>query len=188
VNTNEFIEAGQITRTIGLKGAMQLKLNTDFKRLYNRIDTLFIDVAGNPVPYFVIKMTPKQGDMLLLELEDIENEADARQLINAKVFVTLDIMPTLADNEFFHHEVVGFNVVDDVVGPLGLVVDLIDVPMQSVIAVDYKGSEVLIPLAGDILVKIDRDTKTITVHCPDGLIELYTTKPAKAEEEEEDDE
>ncbi|UPT65450.1 MAG: ribosome maturation factor RimM [Sphingobacteriales bacterium JAD_PAG50586_3] len=178
MNKNEYIEAGQITKPIGLKGLMQLKLNTDFRRLYNRIDTLFVEVAGNPVPHFVIKITPKGNDMVLLEMEDIETEADARQLTNAKVYVTVDIMPTLGTLEFYHHEVMGFTVVDTEKGELGPVVEILDIPQQSVVAVSYKSKEVLIPLAGHILKGIDRAAKTITVTCPEGLIELYLGNPA----------
>jgi 16S rRNA processing protein RimM len=188
VNKNEFIEAGQITKPIGLKGLMQLKLNTDFRRLYNRIDTLFVEVAGQPVPHFVIKITPKGNDMVLLELEDIESEADARQMINARVYVTVDIMPVLGTLEFYHHEVMGFIVTDVNKGELGPVVEILDIPQQSVIAVGHKGKQVLIPLAGDILKGIDRAAKTITVACPDGLIDLYLgNAAAEAPEDGEDD-
>ena len=188
MNKNEFIEAGQITKPIGLKGLMQLKLNTDFRRLYNRIDTLFVEVAGQPVPHFVLKITPKGNDMVLLELEDIESEADARQMINAKVYVTVDIMPVLGTLEFYHHEVMGFIVTDVHKGELGPVVEILDIPQQSVIAVGHKGKQVLIPLAGDILKGIDRATKTITVACPDGLIDLYLGNAAtEAPEDGEDD-
>jgi 16S rRNA processing protein RimM len=178
VNKNEYIEVGQITKPIGLKGLMQLKLNTDFRRLYNRIDTLFVEVAGHPVPHFVIKITPKGNDMVLLEMEDIESEADARQLTNAKVYVTVDIMPTLGTLEFYHHEVMGFMVVDTQKGELGPVTEILDIPQQSVVSVNHKGKEVLIPLAGDILKGIDRTAKTITVECPEGLIDLYLGNPA----------
>lgn len=189
MNKNEYIEVGQITKPIGLKGLMQLKLNTDFRRIYNRIDTLFVEVLGQPVPHFVIKITPKGNDMVLLELEDIESEADARQLTNAKVYVTVDIMPTLGTQEFYHHEVMGFTVVDTQKGELGPVVEILDIPQQSVISVNHKGKEVLIPLAGDILVGIDRVAKTITVNCPEGLIELYLGNPAAEvpDDGEEDD-
>jgi 16S rRNA processing protein RimM len=178
VNKNEYIEVGQITKPIGLKGLMQLKLNTDFRRLYNRIDTLFVEVAGHPVPHFVIKITPKGNDMVLLEMEDIESEADARQLLNAKVYVTVDIMPTLGTLEFYHHEVMGFMVVDTQKGELGPVTEILDIPQQSVVSVNHKGKEVLIPLAGDILKGVDRAAKTITVQCPEGLIDLYLGNPA----------
>lgn len=189
MNKNEFIEAGQITKPIGLKGLMQLKLNTDFRRLYNQIDTLFVEVAGQPVPHFVLKITPKGNDMVLLEMEDIESEADARQMINAKVYVTVDIMPVLGTLEFYHHEVMGFIVTDVKKGELGPVVEILDIPQQSVIAVNHKGKEVLIPLAGDILKGIDRAAKTITVACPEGLIDLYLGNAAAEapEDGEEDD-
>lgn len=188
MNKNEYIEVGQITKPIGLKGLMQLKLNTDFRRIYNRIDTLFVEVAGQPVPHFVIKITPKSGDMVLLELEDIESEADARVMINAKVYVTVDIMPTLGDLEFYHHEVVGFIVTDQTKGELGPVAEILDIPQQSVIAVNHKGKEVLIPLAGDILKNINRTAKTITVDCPEGLIDLYLGNPAAEVQDDGEDE
>lgn len=173
MNTSEFIQAGTLTRTIGLKGALQLKLNTDFKRLYNRIETFFIEIGGQPVPFFIQKITLKQGDTLIVELEDVETEEEAKRLVNSPVMVSTDILPTVSGNEFFHHEIIGYTVVDNTAGPLGPVIDVLDVPMQTVIAVEHRSKEVLIPLAGHILQRINRDTKTIEVSCPEGLVDLY---------------
>lgn len=172
---NNYIPAGVLTKTIGLNGALQLKLNPDFARLYNRINGLFIELNGQYVPYLIVKLQPKNGGNLLVELEDVENINDAQQLVGREVFITKDVLPTLGEREFYHHEIEGFTVIDTAVGELGVIDNVADMPQQSIIAVQYKGQEVLIPLAGEILVGVDRETKTITVRCPDGLIDMYLT-------------
>lgn len=187
MNTSEFIQAGTLTRTIGLKGALQLKLNTDFKRLYNRIETFFIEIGGHAVPFFVQKITLKQGDTLIVELEDVDTEEEAKRLVNCPVMVSTDILPTVSGNDFFHHEIIGYTVIDETTGPLGPVVDVLDVPMQTVIAVDYRNKEVLIPLAGNILKDINRSAKTIAVSCPEGLVDLYLGNAANETPEDGQD-
>lgn len=182
---NNFIPAGALTKTIGLNGALQLKLNPDFARLYNRINGLFIELHGQYVPYLIVKLQPKSGGNMLVELEDIETIADAQQLVGRDVFITKDVLPTLGNREFYHHEIEGFTVIDTVAGELGIIDNVIDMPQQSIIAVQYKGQEVLIPLAGEILVGIDRDKKTITVTCPDGLIDMYLNADKTPDEEKD---
>ena len=182
---NQYIPAGKLTKTIGLNGALQLYLNTDFARLHNRIDSLYIDLQGQKVPYLVIKLQAKSGGNMLVELEDIDTIADAQQLVGHEVFVTQDILPTLSGNEFYHQEIIGYTISDKELGVLGTVNEVIDVPLQTIVSVTYNNAEVLIPLAGAILVTINRDTKTIEVNCPEGLVDMYLTKDTTPDEDKD---
>ncbi len=182
---NNYIPAGKLTKTIGLNGALQLYLNTDFARLHNRIESLYIDLHGQKVPYLVVKLQAKSGGNMLVELEDIETIADAQQLVGQEVFVTQDILPTLSGKEFYHQEIIGYTVTDKELGVLGAVNELIDVPLQTIVSVTYKEIEVLIPLAGAILININRDSKTIEVDCPEGLVDMYLTKDKTPDEDKD---
>ena len=44
---------GTITRTHGLQGNVVLKLDTDQPEMYNKLESIFVEVNGLLVPFFV---------------------------------------------------------------------------------------------------------------------------------------
>lgn len=184
MNTN-YIPAGMLTKTIGLNGAMQLTLKPDFARLHNRIESLYIALNGQYVPYLILKLQPKNGGNMLVGLDGIDTIELAQHLVGKEVFVTESTLPTLGNREFYHMEIVGYTVTDQTHGLLGTVNEVIDVPLQSIVSVTYQGNEVLIPLAGNILQNINREAKNIEVNCPDGLIDIYITADKTPDEDKD---
>ena len=48
-----------------------------------------------------------------------------------------------------------------------------DSTSQALFEIDREGTEVLIPISDDIIRKVDRTAKTITIQAPEGLIDIY---------------
>jgi 16S rRNA processing protein RimM len=46
---------------------------------------------------------------------------------------------------------------------------------QDLIAMDYQGKEVLIPINSDIVRTVDRANQKLNVALPDGLLDIYMT-------------
>ena len=67
-------------------------------------------------------------------------------------------------------------------GRLGEIREILDLPQQTLASMDWKGSEVLIPLHENILLKFDRQAAVLYTMLPDGLLEVST----KTETEEDD--
>jgi 16S rRNA processing protein RimM len=62
---------------------------------------------------------------------------------------------------------------DESFGPVGTVKGVNDSTAQALFEVDRDGIEILIPMNDDFIKTLNRETKTITVNTPPGLIELY---------------
>ena len=92
---------------------------------------------------------------------------------STSLWLPLDILPELKGNEFYYHEIVGFDVEDKKHGNLGKVTAVYTSGNQDLVAVDYKGTEVLIPITKDILYKVDKSEALIFTNLPDGLLEIY---------------
>ncbi len=86
----------------------------------------------------------------------------------------LDTLEELEDDQFYYHEIQGFEVLDENLGLLGTVREVYSVATQNLIALDYQGSEVLIPIVEGIVLKADRQKKQVLVNLPEGLLEVYT--------------
>jgi 16S rRNA processing protein RimM len=83
------------------------------------------------------------------------------------------MLPKLTGNKFYYHEVIGFSVEDDVYGDIGIVEGVNDTTSQALFEVKKGDKQLLIPINDEIIKKVDRQSKTITVTTPEGLVDLY---------------
>ena len=82
-------------------------------------------------------------------------------------------LPPLTGNQFYYHEVIGFQVIDKEKGDIGICKDFIDVSNQPIMQVDKDGKEILIPAVDDIFEEVDREQRILRVAAPEGLIDIY---------------
>jgi 16S rRNA processing protein RimM len=164
---------GTIVKKFSFKGELLAKLDTDEPELYEDLDVVFVDVRGTMVPFFIESSQLHKSDLLRLKFEDVDTEADADALIKAELYLPLTALPKLSGNKFYFHEVIGYKIIDENFGPVGTIVSINDTTAQALFEIEHDGKEVLIPINDEIITKVDREQRTITVKAPDGLIELY---------------
>ncbi len=170
---DECYEVGKVVKPHGLKGEIQLLLDVDYPEDYEDMESVFVEIKGELVPYFVeqIKITT---NMVIVKFEGIGNVEAALKLKNAKLYLPEDQLPETEEDSYYFHELIGFEVKDHQQGILGKVINVFSFPAQSLLAIAYKGKEVLIPMADQIMKKVDKEKKTIAVELPEGLLEIYT--------------
>ena len=164
---------GKIVKKYSFKGEVLLKLDTDQPELYEQLDALFLDLNHSLIPYFIEKAQLHKSDLLRIKFEDVSTEGAAEELLKKEVYLPIDLLPKLEGNRFYYHEVIGFEVIDENFGPVGVISNINDTTAQALFEIDREGTEVLIPLNDDIICSVDRNKKTVTVHTPPGLIDLY---------------
>lgn len=164
---------GKIVKKYSFKGEVLLKLDTDQPELYEQLDVLFLDLNNSLIPYFIEKAQLHKSDVLRIKFEDVSTEGAAEELLKKEVYLPIDLLPKLEGNRFYYHEVIGFEVIDENFGPVGVISGINDITAQALFEIDREGTEVLIPLNDDIIRSVDRNKKTVTVHTPPGLIDLY---------------
>jgi 16S rRNA processing protein RimM len=57
---------------------------------------------------------------------------------------------------------------------VGEVLDVIENPANTLLEVDYKGNEALIPLNDQTFIKVDKETMKLYVKIPEGLLDIYS--------------
>lgn len=164
---------GRIVKKYSFKGELLAKLDTDEPELYENLDAIFLDLRGNLVPFFIEHSQLHKSDLLRLKFEDVDDEADADALIKTELYLPLEFLPKLEGNKFYFHEVIGFTIKDKTFGKVGIIKAVNDSTAQALFEVDRDGTEILIPMNDEFIVKVDRANKTIEVDTPDGLIDLY---------------
>ncbi len=169
---NDCFELGKITKTHGLKGEVILWLDVDFPEDYEDLESLFLEVNGELVPYFIETYRPS-GNRAIVHFEDITTLEKAETLVNLNAFLPLDELPELDDDQFYYHEIIGFQVIDKQLGTLGTVQTVHAMQAQDLLVMDYKGKEVFIPVIDEIVLDADKAAKVLNVNLPDGLLDVY---------------
>ncbi len=164
---------GKIVKKHSFKGEVVIKLDTDEPYLYENLESVFVDLGNNLIPFFIQKSSLSKSTMFRVKFEDVNTEQDAEAIVRAGVYLPLTLLPKLAGNQFYYHEVIGFTVVDTSFGNVGIIHGINESAAQPLFEIDRDGVEIFIPLIDDFIQKVDRQNKTIEVTTPEGLIALY---------------
>ena len=172
MSIDECFLLGYVIKRHALKGEVSILLDVDDPLTYSELESVFIELDGKLVPFFVDKINIK-GDKAVVQFEDINTLEAAEELKGSKLYLPLTLLPQLGGTSFYYHEVIGFTLKDLQAGQIGIKKDIYTGSGQELLAVTYKGNEILIPISDQILHAVDRDLKEMTVAIPDGLLEIY---------------
>lgn len=172
MNKDQCFELGTVVKSHGLQGEVSIKLDTDYPEAYDEMESVLIEINNRLIPFF-IETYSRNGDFALVKFEDLESREQADEIKECRLFLPLDQLPPLESDQFYFHEIKGFKIIDDQLGELGFIREVYDVTAQALIAMEYEGKEVLIPITDEIIGKADRKQKTLSVNLPDGLLNLY---------------
>jgi 16S rRNA processing protein RimM len=97
----------------------------------------------------------------------------AQTLVGCSLYLSLDNLPHIqSETDFYLHEIINYTVVDIQKGKLGVITNVYE-SNQDLIAMEFQGVEVLIPMADEIVLKVNRATQELYVNLPDGLIDIF---------------
>ncbi len=167
----ECYQLGYILKTHGLKGELAIFIDADQPEAYQQLESVFVEQNKKPVPFF-IEHLQLAGQKAIVKFEEIDSIEQARQLKGAKLYLPLAFLPDLEDGYYFH-ELKGYQVKDSKLGSLGTITGVLDAGNQTLLAMEYRQQEVLIPLADEIVIRVDKPANTIFTTLPDGLLDLY---------------
>ena len=164
---------GRIVRKHSFKGEVVIKLDTDEPELYQEMESIFVDLGNNLIPFFIEKSSLHKGNQLRVQFEDIYTEEEADAILKSDIYLPLDLLPKLSGNKFYYHEVIGFTMIDENFGEIGVLEHINDKAAQPLFEIKKGETEIFIPMIDHFIKKIDRDNKQIILSTPEGLIDLY---------------
>jgi len=167
-----FYYLGKVTKPFGYKGDLVIYIDADKPQDYKKLESVLVDIDGELIPFFFDRFEYKSANNVIVHFQNIGPE-EALQLVNNELYLPLSALPKLSGNKFYFHEVIGFSVIDEAKGEIGIIQSFLDFPGQSVMSVDYEGKEILIPVIDAFIVNVDREAKQMLINAPEGLIDLY---------------
>ncbi len=164
---------GFISKKIGFRGKISIKINIGNPKDYLNIDFIYVDIDNQLIPYKVDSCIVKKNIFLEVKLKEIINESVASSLVKRDVFLNKSTFQNTEKNRSNYQKLVSYTVLDLQKNKIGLITDLINLKFQSLIIVNNeKKDEILIPLVEDFIEKIDEKNKILTLNLPEGIINL----------------
>lgn len=163
---------GYVQKAHGLKGEVALLLDTDSPNSYTRLTSILLLQKNILVPFMVKKIQILPNQRAIVQLEESNHVDSAQKLVHSEVYLPLSMLPNLNEDEYFLHEVLGFEVIDIAKGKLGKITNFYEGPQQDLLGMSYNEEEVLIPWVEAIVKKVDKINQIIEVDLPEGLLEL----------------
>lgn len=174
---SNFVQIGYIQKTHGVEGELRVFIEEEFTEDFLHCSALFIETAGQKLPFFIEYIRGANDD--ILKLEDVATREDAQKFSASPVFLRESdlIPPEDRENKPYtpqYEFLEGFSASDKEKGPIGPVIRVDEYPHQEMAVVQYQNREVLIPLHPQFISHIDQANKSITFELPDGLLHLTT--------------
>lgn len=163
---------GYVQKAHGLKGEIALLLDTDSPNTYTHLTSILLLQKNILVPFMVKKIQILPNQRAIVQLEESNHVDFAQKLVHSEVYLPLSMLPNLSEDEYFLHEVLGFEVIDIEKGKLGKITNFYEGPQQDLLGMSYNEEEVLIPWVEAIVKKVDKINQIIEVDLPEGLLEL----------------
>ena len=173
MNKEDCFYLGKIVSKFSFKGEVLVKLDTDDPESFLEMESVFIDMNKNLIPFFIEKSSLQKSNLLRLKFEEITSEEDADRILKKELYLPLSFLPELKDDQFYFHEVIGFKVTDKLFGDVGILKGVNDSTPQALFEIERDGKEILVPVNDDFIDKLDKPNKTIHLDVPEGLIEMY---------------
>ena len=173
MNKIDCYQLGYIAKLHGFKGEVSFFLDVTDPFEYSNLKSVFVELNGVLTPFFIQSIQIKPKGFASVKLEGMNSESDAQVLLRKNLYLPASELPKLEGKTFYDHEVVGYQLIDVTYGRVGVIEQIIDLPVNPLIQVDANGKEVLIPFVKGLIQQVDRENKQLVVQAPEGLIAIY---------------
>ena len=160
-----YLAVGKLRRTHGLQGEILMDILTEFAERFKVGSTVYVGARHVP---FVIRSFRMGANTGLIAFEGLDDCDQAAVLRNQIVYGAVKDSPVLAEGEYYQHQIIGLQVVDEAGHPLGTVKEILETGANDVYVVSGEGTaELLLPAIKSVILNINIGEKRIVVRLPE---------------------
>lgn len=160
---------GRIQKLYGKAGALAIQLYANAPKDF---EVFYIRIEGIDTPFYFTFVNNKGPSKIIVRLNDFERNDWVQEWIGKEI-----LFPTAAceieEEEEGFEALIGYEVADKNRGPIGIIVEFLNYPNNPIYRIDHKGTDILIPIHPDFILKVDPKKKLVKTILPDGLVETY---------------
>lgn len=163
----EFLEAGKIVSTHGIRGEVKIMPYTDSPELLCEFDRLFY---GKGRDELIIERSRPAKNMVIAKIEGVNTVEEAEKFRNVLLYMHRDDLE-LDENTYFIQDLIGMEVRDADSGFVyGKITDVLQNGANDVYVI--KGDrEYLVPAIPDVIISTDIDGELMTIRPLEGLFD-----------------
>ena len=168
IREEEVYQIGKLGKTHGVKGEISFLFDDD---VFDRVDAdyLILKIDGILVPFFIEEYRFKSDSNALMKFEGIDTQERARELTGTDVYFPRSLADS-DDGTLTWSVLVGFDIIDADSGRcVGRIASVDDSTLNILFCLDDGR---LIPASEDLIIAIDQQARSLTMHIPAGLLEL----------------
>lgn len=163
-----FLVIGKLRKPHGVRGEMTMEVLTDFPERIVVGRALFVGKDYRPMQ---VRSLRWHGGLILLSFHGIDNSEDAGLWRNAWVYVRSEDIPTLEAGEYYHHQLLGLQVISEEAEQLGQVTNILETGSNDILVVQAEtGAEILLPFTDEVIQEINLDEGIIYARLIPGLL------------------
>jgi 16S rRNA processing protein RimM len=164
-----FVAIGKLRRPHGVHGEIIMDVYTDFPERLRPGMQLFAGEARQP-----LRLTRRRWhqDALLMTFEGFDTPESVGTFRNQVLVVRTADLPPLPEGDYYHHQLIGLQVVDEAGKFLGTVTEILETGANDVLVVRPEiGSEILLPMIDQVVLEIALQDRQIRVHLLPGILD-----------------
>ena len=155
----EFVRVGQVTAPFGVQGAVKVYPLTDFEDRFEPGSELYLDGQPRRVEWW------KPGHpTVTVKLAGIDNRTLAELHRGRYLEVRDEAVKPLSEGSYYHHQLVGLEVVTEGGGRVGVLSNVLERPANDVwVVTGDDGAEHLVPATKDAVAGVDLEAGRVSV-------------------------
>ena len=169
IKPEEVYSIGKLGKAHGIKGEVSFLFDDD---VFDRVDAdyLVLDVDGILVPFFIEEYRFRSDTTALVKFEGVDTQERARELTGCAVYFPRALADDDAEGMASWAVLKGFSIVDAGSGAtVGHIAAVDDSTMNLLFHLEDGR---LIPAHEELITDIDKNSQTITMKLPEGILEL----------------
>ena len=164
----QYLEAGKIVTTHGIRGEVKIMPYTDVPELLCEFDRLFIGKEHREV---IIERSRVFKNTVIAKIEGINTPEEAEKLRNKILYMHRDDLE-LDEDTYFIQDLIGMEVRDADSGQVyGRLDDVMQTGANDVYVIKGDDREYLVPAIADVIVSTDLENDIMTIRPLDGLFD-----------------
>lgn len=161
-STADWVVVGRFGRVHGIKGDITVHSYTEpCDNLLRYTDWhAFIDGQWQPLKGLHVNVTDKH---ILAQIDGLHEREEVARLTNVAIGVSRSQLPQLPKDEFYWHQLIGMQVINQQGDVLGQVTEILATGSNDVLVVEGSRRQLIPWLLGDSILHVSNEQKTITV-------------------------
>ena len=162
MDKKQYIEAGKIVNTHGIKGEVKIQVWLDSPEFLKKFKTVYID---NKAVKLISGRAHKR--FLIAVLDGVEDVNAAMSLKNKTVYIDRKDAK-LPKGAYFLQDIIGASVITEDGSEIGVLKDILETPASQIYVVQGE-VEHLVPAVDEFVLRVDAENAVITVRLIEGM-------------------